>query len=114
MTTTRKLALLVLSALLGIVVMTAWFLFSERQLILEERQAGVRQVVESAHSVTSYFHGLAQKGEMTDAQAQKSALAALETLRYSCNEYVWVNDMKVVILMHPISPALNGIILSGA
>ena len=112
MKTARKLALLVLSALLGIVVLTTWFLVSERQLILAERQASVRQVVESAHSVVARFHALAQKGEMTDAQAQKSALAALEAIRYSGNEYVWVNDMQVRILMHPINPALNGKILS--
>ena len=37
MTTGKKLALLVLSALLGIMVLTGWFLVSERQLILEER-----------------------------------------------------------------------------
>ena len=34
MTIARKLALLVLCALLGMVVMTAWFLVSERKLIL--------------------------------------------------------------------------------
>jgi methyl-accepting chemotaxis protein len=108
MKTARKLALLVLSALLGIVVMTAWFLFSERHLILEERQSSVRQVVEAAHSTVAHFHALAQKGVLTDEQAQKNALAALEALRYSGNEYVWVNDMQVSILMHPINPALNG------
>ena len=114
MKTANKLALLVLSALLGIVVMTTWFLVSERQLILEERQAGVRQVVEAAHSTAAHFHALAQKGAMTEEQAQKSALAALEALRYSGSEYVWVNDMQVVILMHPISPALNGKNLSAS
>ncbi len=108
MTTGKKLALLVLSALLGIVVLTGWFLVSERQLILEERQAGVRQVVEAAHSTVKHFHALAQKGEMTDAQAQKSAIAALEAIRYSGKEYVWINDMQVVMVMHPIRPELNG------
>ena len=108
MTTGKKLALLVLSALLGIVVLTGWFLVSERQLILEERQAGVRQVVEAAHSTAAHFHALAQKGVLTDAQAQKSAIAALESIRYSGSEYVWINDMQVVMVMHPIRPELNG------
>ena len=108
MTTGKKLALLVLSALLGIMVLTGWFLVSERQLILEERQAGVRQVVEAAHSTAAHFHALAQKGVLTDAQAQKSAIAALESIRYSGSEYVWINDMQVVMVMHPIRPELNG------
>ena len=45
---------------------------------------------------------------MTDAQAQKSAIAALESIRYSGKEYVWINDMQVVMVMHPIRPELNG------
>ena len=104
----KKLALLVLSALLGIMVLTGWFLVSERQLILEERQAGVRQVVEAAHSTAAHFHALAQKGVLTDAQAQKSAIAVIESVRYSGSEYVWINDMQVVMVMHPIRPELNG------
>ena len=108
MTTGKKLALLVLSALLGIGVLTGWFLVSERQLILEERQAGVRQVVEAAHSTAAHFHALAQKGVLTDAQAQKSAIAVIEAVRYSGSEYVWINDMQVVMVMHPIRPELNG------
>ena len=55
MTIARKLALLVLCALLGMVVMTTWFLLSERKLILEERQTGVRQVVEVAHGIAVHF-----------------------------------------------------------
>ena len=69
MTTARKLALLVLSAVLGIALLTAWFLVSERKLLLQERQAGVRQVVEVAHGVAEHFYGLAQKGEMSQEQA---------------------------------------------
>lgn len=60
MKTAKKLALLVASAVLGIVVLTTWFLVSERQLLLQERQAGVRQVVEVAHGVAEHFHALAQ------------------------------------------------------
>jgi methyl-accepting chemotaxis protein len=50
MTIAKKLALLALFALFGMVAMTDWFLVSERKLILEERQTGVRQVVEVART----------------------------------------------------------------
>ena len=108
MTTAKKLALMVLSALIGIAVLTGWFLVSERQLILEERQTGVRQVVEAAHGVVAHFHGLSQKGSLSEEEAKKSALAALQAVRYSGNEYVWVNDMQVRMVMHPIRPELVG------
>ena len=71
MTIARKLALLVLFALLGMVVMTAWFLVSERKLILEERQTGVRQVVEVAHGIAVHFHTLSTKGAMPDEEARQ-------------------------------------------
>ena len=57
---------MVLFALLGMGVMTAWFLVSERKLILEERQTGVRQVVEVAHGIAVHFHTLSTKGAMPD------------------------------------------------
>ena len=70
-----------LSAVLGIVVMTAWFLVSERQLILQERQTGVRQVVEAAHGIATHFHGLSQQGAIPDDEARKRAAAAIGALR---------------------------------
>ena len=113
MTIARKLALLVLSALLGIAVMTAWFLASERKLILEERQTGVRQVVESAHGIAAHFHDLSTKGGMPEDEARKRAAAAIQAVRYSGNEYLWINDMHPRMVMHPIRPELNGQDLTG-
>ena len=108
MTIARKLALLVLSAVLGIAVMTGWFLVSERKLILEERQTGVRQVVEVAHGIATHFHDLSTKGGMPDEEARKRAAAAIQALRYSGNEYLWINDMHPRMVMHPVRPELNG------
>ena len=88
--------------------MTAWFLVSERQLILQERQTGVRQVVEAAHGIATHFHGLSQQGAIPDDEARKRAAAAIGALRYSGNEYIWINDMHPRMVMHPIRPELNG------
>ncbi|MEJ7688536.1 MAG: methyl-accepting chemotaxis protein [Variovorax sp.] len=104
----KKLGLFTFSALVGIVVLTALFLVSERKLVMEERQASVRQVVESAHGVLVHFHALAAKGTLTDEQAQQQAMQAIRGLRYSGNEYFWINDMQPRMLMHPINQALEG------
>ena len=61
-----------------------------------------------AHALVSHHHARAQKGLVSTEQAQADALAALQTLRYSGNEYFWVNGMKLHMLMHPIKPDLNG------
>jgi methyl-accepting chemotaxis protein len=108
LTLSRKLAVLVGSALAGILVLTALFLVSERKLILGERQTSVRQTVEIAHGLIAHQHALATKGLITEAEAKQRALDALRALRYSGNEYFWVNDMGARIVMHAVKPELDG------
>ncbi len=113
MSIARKLGLLTASAVGGIVVLTALFTVSEQKLIMEERQSGVRQVVETAHGLLVHYQGLAVKGVLTEQQAKEQAMQAIRGLRYSGNEYLWLNDMEPRMLMHPISPALENKDLSG-
>ena len=51
----RRLTLLTASATLGIMLLAAAFLWSERALILQEREASVRHSVEAAHGVLAYW-----------------------------------------------------------
>ncbi len=44
---------------------------------------------------------------MTDIQAREQAKQQLKALRYSGNEYFWINDFAGVMVMHPISPDLE-------
>ncbi|MES2952136.1 MAG: methyl-accepting chemotaxis protein [Pseudomonadota bacterium] len=107
-TIAKRLGLLITSSILGIAILTAIFLWTERTVILEERQLGVRQTVESAHTMVAHFHNQVAAGKMPDDEAKQRALAALKTMRYSGNEYFWVNDMSPKMVMHPIRPELDG------
>ncbi len=82
-------------------------------MILEERKSSVRQAVEAAHGVIVYYHKQETSGAMPKAEAQKKALDTLKGMRYSGNEYFWVNDMRPVMIMHPIKPELDNKDLSG-
>ncbi|MDM0104084.1 methyl-accepting chemotaxis protein [Variovorax sp. J22R24] len=113
MSIARKLGVLVCGAIIGVAALTALFLHSEQKLIMEERQAGVRQAVETAHGLLTYYHGLAQSGALSEAQAKAQAMQTLRGLRYSGNEYFWINDMEPRMVMHPISPKLDNQDLSG-
>ncbi|MFZ6847551.1 hypothetical protein [Undibacterium sp. RuRC25W] len=44
----RRLQLLIANAVIGILLLTGLFLASEKNMILEERQANVQQTVETA------------------------------------------------------------------
>ena len=104
----KRLWLLIACALGGIALLATVFLVSERGLILDERSAGVRQTVEIAHGLLAHYHEQAKKGTLQDGQARQQALAAVKQLRYSGQEYFWINDMQPRMVMHPIRPQLDG------
>jgi len=108
MTIQKKLWLLAASAALGIAVLTVIFLMSERKLLLAERQNGVRQSVDSAYGVIEHYQQRATRGELTQEQAQREAMAVVRDLRYAGKEYFWINDMDARMLMHPVKPAMIG------
>ncbi len=108
MSVARRLGFLITSAVLGIFILAAVFLVSERSLIMQERLNAVQQTVEIAHGILSDFHKQAQAGTLTEAQAQQSAAAAIRGLRYSGKEYFWINDMQPKLVMHPIRTELVG------
>ncbi len=109
----RRLATLVALALLSMVALLLSIMLSERSLLLTERAANVRQVVETAHGLVAHYHSLSKDGKLPDNVAQERALEAMRSLRYSGKEYFWVNDMQTRMVMHPISPQLEGKDLSG-
>ncbi|SFU74355.1 methyl-accepting chemotaxis protein [Pseudoduganella namucuonensis] len=113
MSIARKLAVLNISAIVGIVLLTAIFLVSERTLILEERKSNVQQTVEAAHGILVHFHNQEKAGLMPRAEAQKQAKDTIKGLRYAGTEYFWLNDMQPKMVMHPIKPELDGKDLSG-
>ncbi|APW39934.1 hypothetical protein RD110_24265 [Rhodoferax koreense] len=104
----KRLGILIASALLGVIVLTALFLVSERRLIMQERQASVRQNVESAHSLIAAFHKQFTDGKLTEAAAKQQAMAAVRAMRYSGNEYFFIVDFTPTMVMHPIRPDLEG------
>jgi methyl-accepting chemotaxis protein-1 (serine sensor receptor) len=114
LTISKRLWLLGICAILGIVLLTAFALVSERSLILEERKSNVRQEVETAYGLLAHFQGMAAKGEISESDAKSKAVAALRSLRYSGNEYFWINDMQPKMIMHPIKPEMDGTDLSGS
>jgi methyl-accepting chemotaxis protein len=104
----KRLWLLAACATLGIIILTALFLQSERKLILDERQASVRQSVETAYGAVTRFHELAVKGTMSEEDAKRNAMETIKTMRYSGKEYFWINDMQPHMIMHPFKPELDG------
>jgi methyl-accepting chemotaxis protein len=108
----RQLRIIIVSAVLGIVVLTGLFLFSEKAMLLQERKSNVRQTVETVEKLVAHYHDLATKNKMPEADAKQAAKDAVRALKYGADEYFWINDMNNRMVMHPIKPALDGTDLS--
>jgi methyl-accepting chemotaxis protein len=92
----------------GVMVVSCALLWSQYRQQVADRQLAVRQSVEVAHGILATTHARLMAGKLDEAAAQAEALMALRSLRYSGQEYFWVNDLQARMLMHPIKPQLDG------
>lgn len=77
------------------------------EALFEGRREQTRRIVESAQSVADGFAKRAKSGELTKEEAQAQAMKAIDALRYDEKEYVWINDMSGLLLVHPIAKLVN-------
>ena len=75
--------------------------------VFDGRRAQARTAVLGAESLVAAYAERAAKGEMSREEAQEAAKAAVRALRFG-SEYVWINDARQVMVMHPIKPELDG------
>ncbi|MBR7799881.1 methyl-accepting chemotaxis protein [Undibacterium fentianense] len=104
----KRLGALIISAVLGVLAMTVFFLTTEKNVILGQHQKSVQHTVELANTLLEHYQKLAAQGNMSEADAKTAAISAIKALRYGDNEYVWINDTKPAMIMHPTTPNLDG------
>lgn len=100
-------------AMLGIVFLaicfgTIIYLYELKNRMTTDRQQELRHLAEVVVGIAGQFHHLAVAGNLSEADAQKAALATIKTLRYEKQEYFWINDMTPRMVMHPIRAELDG------
>jgi len=103
-----RLWLIVVLSLMGFALAFASEMVQLSDDTYAARHAKVKNVVESAHSVLGHYAGLAEKGEITREQAMLAAKNAIGAIRYDGREYVWVNTLDGLMVMHPTNAELNG------
>ena len=103
-----KLSLLVGLFLIAFIVNSGVLIFGSRDTMLEDRKAKLQSIVESAFATTKHYHELAQAGEISDDEAQRRAVEAIEFMRYGQSGYLWINDYEPRMIMHPHVKKLEG------
>ena len=74
----------------------------------QQRQGELKHLSEVALSIAREEHAAAARGDLSEESARQRAAVRIGALRYGNGDYFWINDLKPVMVMHPLKPELNG------
>ncbi|RZJ30866.1 MAG: HAMP domain-containing protein, partial [Brevundimonas sp.] len=104
----KRISLLTLLAVAGLLVVLGLALMQLNSTLRSEIADRTQKTVEVAHGVVAHYHARQTAGLMTEAEAQGAAMETLKSLRYGGEDYFWINDMHPNMVMHPTNPKLDG------
>ncbi len=86
---------------------------NNRSSLYKAKRDAVMRAVETSWGVVDHYATQARSGALTQEEAQARAMAVVKSQRFDGENYFWINDMNLRMVMHPIKPALDGKDLSG-
>lgn len=106
-----RIALMVLSAVLGVAIVTVASLVSTLRDLTEGRKEVIQSVIEASYSMVEFYHAKERAGTLTRAEAQQAAIDTMLASRYGGTdgkaEYVYAWTMEGVGVAH-VNPAFAG------
>jgi len=97
----RRLGLIVASAILGLIVVAGVALTTLRTTMLDERRNELRTVLILATQTVARFQALEQAGTLSHADAKARAIEALAAMRDGKAKYVWARTTDGLGLVLP-------------
>ncbi len=104
----RRLWLILIVSVLMLFILAATLLKQIHDDLYQAKAEKTMHVVQTASGILTYYQGLEAAGTMLREAAQQQALKEIKGLRYSQNDYFWINDLQPVMIMHPTNPKLEG------
>jgi methyl-accepting chemotaxis protein len=86
----NKIMIAVVAPLIGMISFACLDVLDQRATLTEDRKIHVRQMVEAAVSIVEHYHALADKGQLTDAEARERAKADIRDIRYGKGDFLFV------------------------
>jgi methyl-accepting chemotaxis protein len=108
LTVPRRLALLVVVAMILSVSAFAVQLQTLRNTLFEERENAIRNEVQSAVSLVRAIAEEAKLGRITDAEAQERAKAALRAMHFGKGDYFYAYRYDGLNVAHGLKPENEG------
>lgn len=103
-----KIMLLGVFIVLGFTLVFGWLYPRIKQDFYQAKYLKTQHLVEAAWGVLDHFAQKAAKGDMPLLKAQAAAKSAVKTMHYDGQQYFWINDMSLRMIMHPAKPDLDG------
>ena len=76
-----------------------------RSTLMAEKTEKLRNLVELAYKTAESAYS---RTDIPESERRQLALSIIKAMRYNTNDYLWINDSRPVMVMHPIKPALDG------
>lgn len=102
LTLNTKLWLALLITWLGLLFLGGWAAMQSRDTMLTGRKAAIEDVVNAANGIVADYAKMADRNELTQAQAQQQAMARLSAMRFPGNGYMIITTAQPVVIMHPV------------
>ena len=77
------------------------------ELLKRTQEKSLKATIDSIASQLSAFY-TANKNKLSTAELETEIKKLVRSIRYEGNNYIWINDMQAKIIMHPMSPELEG------
>ncbi len=103
-----KIMIAVIAPLVGMISFACLDVFDQRDTLTEARKAHVREMVEAAVSILRHYHGLVEKGQLTDADARERAKGDIRDIRYGKGDFLFVYRGDGVTEVLGTVPQLEG------
>ena len=100
MKVSTRLLVLALAALIALLSVGAYSLYSIRQAMLDDKRAQITNLLQMAEHLVTYFHDEETAGKLSTEQAQTAAKLALSELNYSDQSFFWVRLPDGTTLVH--------------
>ena len=104
----KILGMVVITVLPFLLILQFYFLPSVEESLLRDKRLELTHLVESSFSVMADFNKQANSGSISLAEAQQKVKDIIQTQRFDGNNYLFITNDKTDMVMHPITPELNG------
>lgn len=97
----RRLAVIVVCSIIGLILQAAYGLSTLRSTMLQDRKNEIRTVLTLASREVAYFQSLEQSGKLSREEAQAKAIEVLNSMRDGKTTYIWARTTGALGLVLP-------------